>query len=238
MNERTVHELVKYLSANSLLSLRATCKRVEQTLSSNSDFVEKALLETIYTKLGKQTMRIELETNKVRIFVKENVTEANDRYQFARDIIRVSEQTRCDWEERQKYDPKRAARDTFWITQKLINQNWEKSNQFIELDDQYDVSHAQAYIGSMFGKLSDLHIEINCEEEANKEPTKKEVYQGSKAQIKKQKRIDDHTKQNHITELRFRAVYSANILQLLITKMIEIQRKHLNRMINNMTNYY
>jgi len=229
-NKNIRQKLIKHLNPSTLLNLRGTSKEIEETLSSDQEFVEKAFTKAIYTETGEKQQKIPLGMQKLKLFIMENMTDARDRYQFARDIININEQAQKEWDQYRQYGAEKAARHTFCEVQELIKQNWEKGRGMIEFDDEFETLHAQACVGSMYGKLSDLHLEINHQEEALTKITRKEYHCAN------QQRRDELTKRKHIEELSHKAVHSAYTLKFLVTKLFQIQNAHMMKILDAMVN--
>ena len=228
-NEYIIHELVKFMDPRSLRHLRAVCKRMEQILSSNSKFVGKAFLNNILSRLGDRDQSVPFDTYHLRLFIANKMEDAQEGYKFARDIIRVSEHTRHEWNRYRKYVTKWTARNALRETRAHIKRNWEKFDQILQLDETFDIVCDRYFIISIYNNLTALNYELKREEGFL-----------TKMIIEKQgiyTAFDENEimKQKHIIELRYRGFYSANIIQFLLAELLKIQIKHLERLKSELT---
>ena len=172
MNEYIIHELIKFLTPRCLRNLRGTCKKIEDILSSNSVFVDKALGCVITRKLG---TRKPYETLYLRQFIYSRKTEAREKYRFAKNMIRIWEQVCYEWHYYQGYVDEESEAYTFKEVKTKIDEIREKFNRIQEFDKHFENLNLKDKSVNMYNHLSDIYLTITyAEEDATRIANKRE----------------------------------------------------------------
>ena len=231
MNEYIIHELIQFLSPGALRSLRGTCKKIEETLSSNSVFVEKAFECVITRKLG---TRKPYETQYLRRFIYDRKTEARDKYRFVKNMIRIWEQVRYEEIYYQGYVDEQSAAYTFKDIKTKIEDIREKFNQIQGFDKHFENLILGDKSVNMYNHLSDIYLVIVYAEEDSTRIANKREYLRYVSRPKS--RVTERKLENRAIErikrrldLKYMAIFSVNVLQFLLSEIRRIQNSHMTK---------
>ena len=235
-NEYIIHELVKHLNSDTLLSLRGTCKTIEQILNSNSAFIEKAFRSALLKKLGTSHGYVPYDTKQLRQFIFKCKTDAQEKLQFARKMIHVSEQTSMEWEQYQGQMTKIAALQTFVDMKDQIRKNWGTLNEtYRNGDKEFEKLQLTDNEVNMHTDLTKIFLHFKYAEEDLAKIIREREYRKyvtrPKSWRKKRNNQNRASEQKRrITNFKYLAFHSARILQLLLKELMEIQNSYLSEL--------